>query len=77
MSRGPAKKKTEDTSSLESKLWATAAKQTDIGKRIDDAMTEIEKENPKLKASCPRLCPSYRWISVVWANWWTSSARLA
>ena len=26
-----------------------AAKQTDIGKRIDDAMAEIEKENPKLK----------------------------
>ncbi|WP_291510962.1 type I restriction-modification system subunit M N-terminal domain-containing protein, partial [Acidithiobacillus sp.] len=26
-----------------------AAKQTNIGKRIDDAMTEIEKENPRLK----------------------------
>ncbi|MDD5576358.1 MAG: type I restriction-modification system subunit M N-terminal domain-containing protein, partial [Acidithiobacillus sp.] len=122
MPRGPAKKKTEDTTSqsLESKLWATAdklrghldaadykhvvlgliflkyisdrfaqrhaeivreeagayaedrdeytaegvfwvplsgrwdmvqaaAKQPDIGKRIDEAMTEIERENPHLK----------------------------
>ena len=31
-----------------------AAKQTDIGKRIDDAMTEIEKENPKLKGILPK-----------------------
>jgi len=127
MPRGPAKKKTEDTShqGLESKLWATAdklrghldaadykhvvlgliflkyisdrfaqrhseilgdgpgadpedrdeytaegvfwvpasarwpiiqaaAKQTDIGKRIDDAMTEIEKENPHLKNILPK-----------------------
>ena len=27
----------------------SAAKQTDIGKRIDDALTAIEAENPKLK----------------------------
>jgi type I restriction enzyme M protein len=26
-----------------------AAKQTDIGKRIDEALAEIEAENPKLK----------------------------
>jgi type I restriction enzyme M protein len=31
-----------------------AAKQTDIGRRIDDAMTEIEKENPKLKGILPK-----------------------
>ena len=31
-----------------------AAKQTDIGKRIDEAMTEIEKENPKLKGILPK-----------------------
>ena len=31
-----------------------AAKQTDIGKRIDDAMTEIERENPKLKGILPK-----------------------
>ena len=34
--------------------WHTvraAAKQTDIGSRIDDAMTEIEKENPKAMSS--------------------------
>lgn len=31
-----------------------AAKQTDIGKRIDDAMTEIERENPKLKGVLPK-----------------------
>ena len=128
MPRGPANKKTEDTShqSLESKLWATAdklrghldaadykhvvlgliflkyisdrfaqrhaeiireeagtyaaedrdeytaegvfwvplssrwdrvqaaAKQPDIGKRIDDAMTEIERENPHLKNILPK-----------------------
>ena len=128
MPRGPARKKTEDTShqSLESKLWATAdklrghldaadykhvvlgliflkyisdrfaqrhaeiireeagtyaaedrdeytaegvfwvplsgrwdrvqaaAKQPDIGKRIDDAMTEIERENPHLKNILPK-----------------------
>ncbi|MHB8225509.1 class I SAM-dependent DNA methyltransferase [Acidithiobacillus sp.] len=127
MPRGPAKKKTEDTSqSLESKLWATAdklrghldaadykhvvlgliflkyisdrfaqrhaeiireeagtyaaedrdeytaegvfwvplsgrwdrvqaaAKQPDIGKRIDEAMTEIERENPHLKNILPK-----------------------
>lgn len=31
-----------------------AAKQADIGKRIDDAMTEIERENPKLKGVLPK-----------------------
>ena len=31
-----------------------AAKQTDIGKRIDDAMTEIERENPHLKNILPK-----------------------
>ncbi|MGC9159803.1 MAG: type I restriction-modification system subunit M N-terminal domain-containing protein, partial [Terracidiphilus sp.] len=31
-----------------------AAKQTDIGKRIDDAMSEIERENPKLKGVLPK-----------------------
>ena len=37
--------------------WAVvqaAAKQTDIGKRIDEAMTEIERENPKLKGILPK-----------------------
>ncbi|WP_205125652.1 type I restriction-modification system subunit M [Pseudomethylobacillus aquaticus] len=36
----------------ETARWETlraAAKQTDIGKRIDDALTSIEAENPKLK----------------------------
>ena len=36
----------------ESARWETlrgAAKQVDIGKRIDDALTQIELENPKLK----------------------------
>lgn len=36
----------------ESARWEAlraAAKQTDIGKRIDDALTAIEAENPKLK----------------------------
>jgi len=36
----------------ESARWEAlraAAKQTDIGKRIDDALTQIEQENPKLK----------------------------
>ena len=36
----------------ESARWESlraAAKQTDIGKRIDDALTAIEAENPKLK----------------------------
>ncbi|MBU2803803.1 SAM-dependent DNA methyltransferase [Acidithiobacillus ferridurans] len=31
-----------------------AAKQPDIGKRIDDAMTEIERENPHLKNILPK-----------------------
>ena len=32
----------------------TAAKQPDIGKRIDEAMTEIERENPHLKNILPK-----------------------
>lgn len=31
-----------------------AAKQADIGKRIDNAMTEIERENPKPKGVLPK-----------------------
>jgi type I restriction enzyme M protein len=37
--------------------WATlqsAARQTDIGKRIDDAMVAIEKDNPRLKGVLPK-----------------------
>lgn len=44
------------------------AKQTDIGKVIDDAMTEIEKKNPQLKGVLSKTTPGPRSISSALAS---------
>lgn len=45
------------------------AKQSTIGKSIDDAMAAIEKDNPTLKGVCfPKTMAGRRSISSDWAN---------
>lgn len=48
-----------------------AAKQPDIGKRIDDALTAIEAENPKLKGILDKRYGALSCPTASWVNWWT------
>ncbi len=48
-----------------------AAKQPDIGKRIDDALSLIETENPKLKGITTSALRAPSYPTASWANWWT------
>ncbi len=57
--------------------WAhlkSQARQPTIGQLVDDAMSAIERDNPSLKACCPRTTPARRWTRRGWASSSTSSA---
>lgn len=47
-----------------------AAKQVDIGKRIDDALSAIEAENPRLKNILDVAVPASSCRTASSASWW-------
>jgi type I restriction enzyme M protein len=56
-----------------------AAKQPTIGKHIDDALTLIEAENSKPKASWTNATPAPSYPTASWASWsiWCPPSALA
>ena len=59
------------------KAISAVAHTPEIGQKIDDAMREIEDNNPRAsRASCPKTMPARSSTSADWAMWWTSSRML-